>query len=72
MNSTGINADPRLNGEDEAGGSVASTAVATVGSVLNLGARARLVALENGLSLQILAEDGATWVTQNEWVEDEE
>lgn len=39
----------------------------TVGAVLNIGARARLLVLENGVALEIM-DDSGNWVRQTEWI----
>lgn len=40
----------------------------TVGEVLNIGARARLLVLENGVALEI-KDDLGNWVRQTEWIQ---
>ena len=69
MNSRVSGADAQLNNTAAAAAESAGSAdVFTVGDALNLGLRARIRVLENGLAIDV--KDGSgNWQEQNAWTE---
>lgn len=69
MNARCANADDELNGLAETGSSSSSSLTTiAVGTTISLGARARLVALADGLAIEAMNGAGA-WVRQVAWEE---
>lgn len=78
MNALCSGADAQLNNTTAAAVAVAAvavaapvtydTAVATIGAILNMGAKARLVVLSNGLAIEVM-DGGGTWQRQVAWTE---
>lgn len=60
-------ADPELNGSPP-GGVDTGSSVAAVGSILKIGSKARLVALSDGIAIEVLNSSGV-WVRETAFEE---